>query len=108
MGVGRTQDVRVKAGSTMCLSHIRAAGSFLAQCLVWFKFCSIFPRGAMCKLKEKQILYKAWEGFPWWLSGNESEKSMRTQVQSLASLSGLRIQCRSQIWLRPGVAMAVV
>ena len=40
--------------------------------------------------------------------------SMRMQVQSLASLSGLRIWCccelwcRSQMWLRSGVAVAVV
>ena len=38
--------------------------------------------------------------------------SMRTHVGSLASLSGLRIQrgrelwCRSQMWLRSGVAVA--
>ena len=38
--------------------------------------------------------------------------SMRTQVRSLASLSGLRmwhrreLWCRSQMWLRPGVAVA--
>ena len=40
--------------------------------------------------------------------------SMRTQVQSLALLSGLRIwpchelQCRLQMWLRSGIAVAVV
>ena len=40
--------------------------------------------------------------------------TMRIRVQSLASLSGLRIRrccelwCTSQTWLRPGVAMAVV
>ena len=40
--------------------------------------------------------------------------SMRPQVQSLASLSGLRIQrcrelwCRSQMWLGSGVAVAVL
>ena len=40
--------------------------------------------------------------------------TMRLQVPSLASLSGLRIQrccglwCRSQTWLRSGVAVAVV
>ena len=39
---------------------------------------------------------------------------MRTQVRSLASLSGLRIQhcrelwCRSQLQLRSGVAVAVM
>ena len=39
---------------------------------------------------------------------------MRTQVQSLALLSGLRIWgccelgCRSQAWLRSGIAVAVV
>jgi len=39
--------------------------------------------------------------------------SMRTQVRSLASLSGLRIQCcrelwcRSQMWLGSGIAVAV-
>ena len=39
--------------------------------------------------------------------------SMRVQVPSLASLSGLRIQpcrelwCRSQTWLRSGMAAAV-
>ena len=39
--------------------------------------------------------------------------SMRTQVRSLASLSGLRIQhcrelwCRSQTWLRSGIAVTV-
>ena len=40
--------------------------------------------------------------------------SIRMQVQSLASLSGLRLQhcpelwCRSQVWLRSGIAVAVV
>ena len=40
--------------------------------------------------------------------------SMRTGVQSLTPLSGLRIlhcrelQCRSQTWLRYGIAAAVV
>ena len=50
-----------------------------------------------------------------WLRGQQTQlASMRTQVQSLASLSGLRIwrchevQCRSQMWLRSCVAMAVV
>ena len=49
--------------------------------------------------------------FPSWLSGNES---MRTQVRSLASLSGLRIQgcCelwyKSQTWLGSHVAVAMV
>ena len=39
--------------------------------------------------------------------------TMSLRVQSLASLSGLRIRrchelwCRSQTWLRPGVAVAV-
>ena len=39
---------------------------------------------------------------------------MRTQVPSLASLNGLRIQhfhelwCKSQMWLRSGIAVAVV
>ena len=39
---------------------------------------------------------------------------MRTQVRSLASLSGLRVQCccelwcRSKTWLRSGIAVAVV
>ena len=40
--------------------------------------------------------------------------TMRLQVQSLASLSGLRIQhchelwCRSQMWLRSLIAVALV
>ena len=40
--------------------------------------------------------------------------SMRTQVRSLASLSGLRIQrccelwCRLKMWLGSGLALAVV
>ena len=52
--------------------------------------------------------------FPLWLSGKESDVSMRTQVRSLASLSGLRIccclelQCRSQTGLGSGIAVAVV
>ena len=39
---------------------------------------------------------------------------MRLQIQSLASLSGLRIRrchelwCRSQMWLKSGVAVVVV
>ena len=44
-------------------------------------------------------------------SGNELTGSMRMQVQSLASLSGLRIRelwCRSRTWLGAGVAVAVV
>ena len=35
-----------------------------------------------------------------WLSGNESLASMRTQVQSLASLSGIRIPCCRELWCR--------
>ena len=48
--------------------------------------------------------------FPLWLSSNEP---MRTQVQFLASLSGLGIwsfhelQCRLQMWLGSGIAVAV-
>ena len=44
----------------------------------------------------------------------ETSQSMRTQVQSLALLSGLRIQhclelwCRSQTWLESHVAVAVM
>ena len=50
-----------------------------------------------------------------WLSGLRTQLvSMRTQVRSLASLSGLRIrhslelQCRLQTWLGSRVAVAVV
>ena len=55
--------------------------------------------------------------FPSWFSRNESAHglaSMRMQVQYLALLGGLRIQAcselwyRLQIWLRSGVAVAVV
>ena len=53
--------------------------------------------------------------FPLWLSRLRHQLvSIRMHVQSLASLSGLRIhccpklRCRSQTWLRSGVAMAVV
>ena len=52
--------------------------------------------------------------FMLWLSGLRIQLSRRMWVQSLASLSGLRIQhccelwCRSQTWLGPGVAVAVV
>jgi len=51
--------------------------------------------------------------FPSWLSGKELV-SMRMRVQSLASLSGLRIWCcrelwyRLQMWLRSHIAVAVV
>ena len=50
-----------------------------------------------------------------WLGGFRTRlASMRIWVRSLASLSGLRILqccklwCSSQMWLRPGVAVAVV
>ena len=53
--------------------------------------------------------------FPLWLSGLQAQLvSMRTQVPSLASLSGLRIrrclemQGRLQVWLGSRVAVAVV
>ena len=53
--------------------------------------------------------------FPLWLSGLRTQHSdVRMQVQSLASISGLRIQCyyklwhSLQMWLRPHVAVAVV
>ena len=48
--------------------------------------------------------------FPLWLSSHEPEM----WVQTLAPISGLRIQfgcelqCRSQMWLKSGVALAVV
>ena len=52
--------------------------------------------------------------FPLWLSGLKIQLvSMKTQVQSLASLSGLRIQhcckpwCELQMWLRSSIAMIV-
>ena len=54
------------------------------------------------------------EEFPLWLSGNEPVASMRMQVRSLASLSGLRTQCCRELWcrlqmqLRLHVAVAVV
>ena len=44
----------------------------------------------------------------------QGKQTMRLQVQSLASLSGLRIQhylelwCRLQMWLESSVAVAVV
>ena len=47
------------------------------------------------------------------LKGASLTLCMRTQVRSLASLSGLRIKrchelwCRSQLWLRSSVAVAV-
>ena len=51
-----------------------------------------------------------------WVKHPPDVVSVRMRVQSLASLSGLRIECscchkmphRSQMWLRSGVAMAVV
>ena len=53
--------------------------------------------------------------FSLWLSGLRTRLvSMRMWVQSLASLSALRIlhchklECRSQIWLRSGVTVAVM
>ena len=56
---------------------------------------------------------REWE-FPLWLSKLRTGLvSVRTRIQSLASVSGLRIQrccqllCRSQIWLRSGIAMAL-
>ena len=52
--------------------------------------------------------------FPLWLSRLRTQLvSMRMRIQSLASLSGLRIQCqhklqgRSQMQLRSGIAVAV-
>ena len=51
--------------------------------------------------------------FPLWLSKLRTQcVSMKRRVRSLASLSELRIRhchelwCRSQMWLRPGVAVA--
>ena len=38
--------------------------------------------------------------FPLWHSGKEYIVYMRLQVQSLASLSGLRIRCCSELWCR--------
>ena len=53
--------------------------------------------------------------FPLWLSWLRTQLgSVRLQVQSLASLSGLKIQhcfklqCRSQMQLRSSIAVAVV
>ena len=57
---------------------------------------------------------KKFKDFPLWLSGNKSDLvSMRAQVRSQASLSGLRIQpchdlwCRFQMRLGSGVAVAM-
>ena len=63
----------------------------------------------------KFLSYKtASREFLLWLSGNESDKHLRMQVQSLALLTGLRIWhcrelwCRLQTWLRSHIAVAVV
>ena len=68
---------------------------------------------APSKGSKSLILFKKyiWE-FPWWCSRNHA--TMRLQVQSLASLSGLRIWhccelwCRLQARLGSGVAVALV
>ena len=61
-----------------------------------------------------RLLKQHWREFPSWLSGNEPRLvSMRMWVRSLASFSGLRIQCCRelccwlQMWLRSGVAVDV-
>ena len=82
-----------------------------------FFFQLLTPRGKKKKKKKKEGAFatnKESVGVPVvaqqkqiWLT------SMRTQVRSLASLSGLRIQCchelwcSSQMWLRSGMAVAV-
>ena len=67
------------------------------------------PRTGRCL---KRRLFRE---FPLWLRGLRAQLvSVRTQVQSLASFSGLRIWrchelwCRLQTQLRSGVAVAVV
>ena len=64
--------------------------------------------------KEKPIIFKKKKklAFPSWLSSQQTQlASMRMQVWSLTSISGLRIRhcpelwCRSQIWLESCVAV---
>ena len=68
---------------------------------------------ALEKAKRQKKEYEFLE-FPSWLSEMNLTGIMRMQVRSLASLSGLRIQCcselwyRSQMWLRSGIAVALV
>ena len=58
-------------------------------------------------------LKKEWEEFPSWLSSSKTSYYPWSWVQSLASVSGLRIQhccelwCGSRMWVRSRVAVAV-
>ena len=46
--------------------------------------------------------------FPSWLSGQRTQLvSMRTRVQSLALLSGLRIWCCCELWCRPAATAPI-
>ena len=68
------------------------------------------------KYDTNELIYKTEKvEFPLWLSRlRNSLASMRTWVQSLALLSGLRIwychklQCRSKMWLSSCIAVAVM
>ena len=75
--------------------------------------CNI-ERDPFLLLKSSKSIKETQE-FPLWLSGLRPQVvSMRMQVRSLPSLSGLRIrwhrklQHRSKMWLRPSVAVPVV
>ena len=76
--------------------------------LKWIKYLNMRPETIKTSRKKHR-----WE-FQLWLSGLQTWLvSMRTHVQSLASLSGLRIhhccelQCRLQLQLRSHIAVAV-
>ena len=59
-------------------------------------------RGHILKfLLDKYLVKNFYAEFLLWLSGLKTHLvSMRMQVKSLVSISGLRIQCRHELWYR--------
>ena len=64
-------------------------------CLLW-----------VCPPQKKAKKNTTW-GFSLWLSGLQTLVSMRTGVQSLASLGWLRIQRCHELWGRPAAAVLI-
>ena len=59
------------------------------------------PGAALTQRRLAEWIKKAKEEFPSWLSGLRTQLiSMRTQIRSIISLSGVRIRCFPKLWCR--------
>ena len=105
-GVAVSGGVGCRRGLDLALLWLwyRPAAVALIRLLAWEP---PYAAGMALKEKRKKIVGN-WE-FSLWLSGLQTQLvSMKMRVQSLASLSGLRIQNCCKLQLKFGIAMPVV